>query len=82
VRNAATFDASKLIDEHTAPFMKPYDHTFTTSDGTTVALRAVPASVGLNGIGVDADALVVHVVVPGTLTASVDTSADALSLAR
>src|SRR5580704_4049668 len=82
VRNAATFDASKLIDEHTAPFMKPYDHTFTTSDGTTVALHAVPASVGLNGIGVDADALVVHVVVPGTLTASVDTSADALSLAR
>ncbi|MGC2408288.1 MAG: DUF4403 family protein [Candidatus Cybelea sp.] len=82
VRNAATFDASKLIDEHTAPFMKPYDRTFTTSDGTTVALRAVPASVGLNGIGVDVDALVVHVVVPGTLTASVDTSADALSLAR
>lgn len=82
VRNAATFDASKLIDEHTAQFMKPYDHTFTTSDGTTVALHAVPASVGLNGISVDADALVVHAVVPGTLTASVDTSADALSLAR
>ncbi|MGB8908952.1 MAG: DUF4403 family protein [Candidatus Cybelea sp.] len=82
VRNAATFDASKLIDEHTAAFMKPYDHTLTTSDGTTVALHGVPTQVGLNGISVEADALVVHAVVNGTLTASVNTSADALSLAR
>ncbi len=82
VRNAATFDASKLIDEHTAAFMKPYDHTLTTSDGTTVALHGVPTQVGLNGISVEADALVVHAVVNGTLTASVNASADALSLAR
>jgi hypothetical protein len=80
VRNAATFDASKLIDEHTAAFMKPYDRTFNL-EGTTVALHAVPSQVGLNGISVDADAFVVHAVVNGTLTASVDTSADALSLA-
>ncbi len=82
VRNAATFDASKVIDEHTAAFMKPYDHTLTTSDGTSVALHGVPTQVGLNGISVEADALVVHAVVNGTLTASVNTSADALSLGR
>ncbi len=81
VRNAATFDASKLIDEHTAAFMKPYDKTLTASDGTTIALHAVPSQVGLNGISVEADALVVHPVVNGTVTASVNTSADALSLA-
>lgn len=82
VRRAATFDASKLIDERTAQFMKPYDRTLTASDGTTIALHAVPAQVGLNGISVEADALVIHAVVNGTLTASVNTSADALSLAR
>ncbi len=82
VRNAATFDASTLIDEQTAQFMKPYDRTLTTSDGTMVALHGVPASIELNGISVETDALVIHVVVPGTLTASVDTSVDALSLAR
>ena len=32
--------------------------------------------------GVEADALVINVVVTGTFTASVNTSADALSLAR
>jgi Domain of unknown function (DUF4403) len=82
VRAAATFDASKLIDERTAQFMKPYDRTLTTADGTTVALHAVPEPIGLNGISVTADALIVHAVVNGTLSASVDTSADALSLAR
>jgi hypothetical protein len=82
VRNAATFDASKIIDEQTAQFMKPYDRTITATDGTTIALHAVPSQVGLNGISVEADALVIHPVVNGTFTAKVDTSADALSLAR
>jgi hypothetical protein len=80
VRSAATFDASKLIDENTAAFMKPYDKTLTASDGTTIALHAVPAEVGLNGISVEADALVIQVVINGVLSGSVDTSADALSL--
>jgi hypothetical protein len=80
VRSAATFDASNLIDERTAEFMKPYDKTLTASDGTTIALHAVPAQVGLNGISVEADALVIHAVINGVLNASVDTSADALSL--
>jgi hypothetical protein len=62
--------------------MKPYDKTLTASDGTTIALHAVPSQVGLNGISVEVDALVVHPVVNGTVTASVNTSADALSLAR
>ncbi len=82
VRKAATFDASQRIDEATAPFMKPYDRTLTAPDGTTVALHAKPMSTGLNGISVDADALIVHAVVNGTLSANVDTSVDALSLAR
>ncbi|MGA7285901.1 MAG: DUF4403 family protein [Candidatus Cybelea sp.] len=82
VRNAATFDASKLIDERTAAFMKPYDRTVNAADGTTIALHAVPSQVGLNGISVEADALVINAVVNGTFTASVNTSADALSLAR
>lgn len=82
VRKAATFDASTLIDEQTAQFMKPYDRTITLSDRTTVSLHALPAPIGLNGISVDADALIVTAVVNGTLRANVDVEADALSLAR
>ena len=80
VRSAASFDASNLIDEQTAPFLKPYDRTITTEDGTTVALHAVPAPVGLNGISLDAEALFVRAVVNGTVSAHIDSDADALSL--
>ncbi len=80
VRSAATFDASNLIDQQTAQFMKPYDYTFTTKDGTQVALHGVPAPIGLNGVSVDATSLIVHAVVNGTLTASVEAQADALNL--
>jgi hypothetical protein len=80
VQNAATFDASKLIDEQTAPFLKAYDKTITLPDGTTVALHAVPEPLGLKGVALDAEALYVRAVVNGTLNARVDTDADALAL--
>jgi hypothetical protein len=81
VRDAATFDASKLIDEQTAPFMQTYQRTFTAPDGTVVSVSAVPAPVGLNGISVDAVALSVHAVVNGTVSVSAQADADALRLA-
>jgi hypothetical protein len=80
VRNAATFDASTLIDERTAPFLKPYDRTVQLPDGTTATVHAVPAPIGLNGIAVGADALFVQAVVNGTVDANVDTDINALSL--
>jgi hypothetical protein len=80
VRNATTFDASTLIDERTAPFLKPYDRTVQLPDGTSATLHAVPSPVGLNGISVAADALIVQAVVNGTVDVNVDTDVNALSL--
>ena len=80
VRKAATYDASTLIDERTAAFMKPYDRNVALADGTTASLHAVPSPVGLNGISLDAEALYVHVAVNAAVNVNVNTSVNALSL--